>query len=334
MKLWITCWAVALAGGTIAAADTVAEFTAECGRQAAAAVTAGQTVVRGRDGWLFLPAELRHVAAGRFWGADAKFQPDPLAAIVDYNTKLKQAGIELIFVPVPPKAAIYPDGLVSNPPPAAARVDFHAREFFDALTSNGVSVLDLTPLFLAARQNPAAPALYCHTDTHWSPYACQLVASNLAAMIRGKTLAADLRRQEFALANQEITIQGDLLKMLGQANLPGETLPLRAVTGATDDKASPVLLLGDSHCLVYHIGGDMHATGAGLADQLAAELGIGVDCLGERGSGATPSRVTLYRRAKAEPGYLQNKKVMIWCLSAREFTETPRWSLVPVTPAP
>ena len=35
------------------------------------------------------------------------------------------------------------------------------------------------------------------------------------------------------------------------------------------DRTSPVLVLGDSHVLVFHDGGDMHAAGAGLPDQLA-----------------------------------------------------------------
>ena len=87
--------------------------------------------------------------------------------------------------------------------------------------------------------------------------------------------------------------------------------------------------MGDSHCLVFHAGGDLHGTGAGLADQLAAELGRAVDVIGVRGSGATPARVNLLRRAKADPSYLANKKWIIWCFAAREFTESAGWSAVP-----
>ena len=98
---------------------------------------------------------------------------------------------------------------------------------------------------------------------------------------------------------------------------------------ALEDKTSPVILLGDSHTLVFHSGQELHGTGAGLADQLAAELGIAVDVIGVRGSGATPARVNLLRRAKAEPAYLAGKKAVIWCFAAREFTESTGWSLVP-----
>ncbi len=96
-----------------------------------------------------------------------------------------------------------------------------------------------------------------------------------------------------------------------------------------EDKASPVVVMGDSHCLVFHAGGDLHGTGAGLADQLAAELGRAVDVIGVRGSGATPARVNLLRRAKADPAYLANKKWMVWCFAALEFTESAGWSPVP-----
>ena len=88
--------------------------------------------------------------------------------------------------------------------------------------------------------------------------------------------------------------------------------------------------MGDSHTLVFHAGGDMLAAGAGLADQLAHDLGIAIDVIGVRGSGATPARVNLMRRAKSDPSYLAGKKALIWCFTVREFTESTGWSKVPV----
>jgi alginate O-acetyltransferase complex protein AlgJ len=90
------------------------------------------------------------------------------------------------------------------------------------------------------------------------------------------------------------------------------------------------LLLGDSHCLVFHAGGDMLATGAGLADQLAFELGMPVDLIGVRGSGATPARMNLMRKIKSDEKYLAGKKLIVWCFAAREFTESQGWRKVPV----
>jgi alginate O-acetyltransferase complex protein AlgJ len=74
----------------------------------------------------------------------------------------------------------------------------------------------------------------------------------------------------------------------------------------------------------------MHAAGAGLPDQLAFELGTPVDVLGVRGSGATPARVSLARRARANQEYLANKKVIVWCFGARELTQADDWKTVPL----
>jgi alginate O-acetyltransferase complex protein AlgJ len=34
--------------------------------------------------------------------------------------------------------------------------------------------------------------------------------------------------------------------------------------------------------------------------------------------------------ARADAGYLDKKKLVIWCFSVREFTESTGWSKVPV----
>ena len=52
-----------------------------------------------------------------------------------------------------------------------------------------------------------------------------------------------------------------------------------------------------------------------------------IDVLGVRGSGATPSRVSL----KRSKGRLEGKRFVIWCLTVREFTEsTTGWAKVPL----
>jgi hypothetical protein len=322
-----------------AVADDSAGFRAVCAEQAAAAEQAGTPAVEGRDGWLYLPAELRHIGVGRFWGADAAkvsratnpTKADPLPAILDFHQQLAKAGIELIFVPVPPKAIVHPEGLGGGVP---ARADeFHA-EFYGQLRQAGVNVLDLTDDFRTLGAAGSQP--YCRQDTHWSGQACVAAAQKIAAEIAARPWRQDLPKKAFTSETAELQITGDLWLLLNKPELPKETLPLRFVrdeNGAppADDRSSPIVLLGDSHNLVFHAGGDMQATGAGLADQLALELGTTIDVLGVRGSGATPSRINFYRRIQADPGYLAGKKLVIWCLSAREFTEASGWSLVPLT---
>ena len=64
--------------------------------------------------------EFRLLSLGRFWGDEApkvsrSRKPelaDPIPAIVDFQKQLKARGIDLLVVPVPPKAAIYPEKIL------------------------------------------------------------------------------------------------------------------------------------------------------------------------------------------------------------------------------
>lgn len=316
---------ITIASSLTAFADPPADFRDLCAKQAA---EGDAMTIAGSNGWLFLRNELRHIGVGPFWGeAAAKVSraskpelADPLPAIVDFNEQLQKRGIELLVVPVPCKALIYPEQLGGS---AGGRLDTVHQEFFKMLTEKGVKVLDLAEPFLKAKAQPGTANLYCQTDTHWSPYACELTAG----LIRER-LGLPGKPGAFKVRAEQRTITGDLAGGTGT-----EELPARVVESADgspmEDKVGTIVLLGDSHTLVFHAGGELHGTGAGLADQLAAELGEAVDVVGVRGSGATPARVNLLRRAKADPAYLAGKKTIIWCFAAREFTESQGWSKVP-----
>ena len=325
-----------------AASDLAEDFRMDCAAKAETAEKSGLMTVLGKNGWMFFAPELRHVGAGPFWGeAAAKVskatkpeQADPLPAILDFKAQLDKAGIELLFVPVPPKAVIYPEAVcdkvgAASPPP---RLDAQHQAFYDVLRSNGVKVVDWVPEFLAARGDTQ---LYCKQDTHWSGQACVLAAKLLAKELQSRSWSGGVAK--FIDETKTVELAGDLWRELGAKAPAKESLPLRFVgtrNGATlkpvePDRASPVILLGDSHSLIFHAGDDMQARGAGLPDQLAFELGFAVDVIAVRGSGATPARVNLLRRAR-EPGYLDKKKVIIWCFGAREFTESAGWQKVPV----
>jgi alginate O-acetyltransferase complex protein AlgJ len=333
-------------------ADAAQAFAAECAAKAAAADKAGQTAVAGRDGWLFLAAELRHIGAGRFWGEDAAKvsraakpeDADPLPAILDFQRQLADAGIELIVVPVPPKAFVYPEMLSDRvtadknaPPP---RLDAGLREFLQVLRSAGVKVIDLVPEFLANRFHKDG-ALYCRTDSHLSGNGCVLAARRIGEEVRDRPWLASAPAAEAAYDWRTIEISGDLRQALPDPNAAKEKVPLRFVgkrvegtlAPLQDDRAGPIVVLGDSSDLIYHAGDDMFATGAGLPDQLALQLGVTVDVVAVRGSGATAARVNLMRRAAADPNYLKGKRLVIWCFAAREFTEGDGWKKVPLTPA-
>ena len=304
-------------------------------------------MVSGSDGWLFFVKELRSLSVGPFWSEHAAKTSiasnpeyaDPLAAILDFNDQLKKADIELLLVPVPAKAAVYPRKISNTPITREAktdrliRFDLHHQRFYEVLRKHGVDVLDLLPL-LAKHRNDKSGHTYCRTDTHWSGRGVVLSARRIHEHVRRRKWLQDYPRQSYARETRDVTITGDLARMADEVSPRTETLPLVFVGRMTKsgpapletDRESPVLVMGDSHTLVFH-DPTLHAKGAGLADHLAFHFGFQVDLVGIRGSGATAARIALLRRGDN----LKGKKLVIWCLSAREFTESVTgWRKVPV----
>ena len=319
--------------------DLFIQSLAEKVRQAETQKT---SVVSGKDGWLFFVPELRSISVGDFWGDMAKkvsrasdpAYADPLPAILDFKKQLDTVGIELIFVPIPAKATIYPEMISEYT--TTKRTDKQHQKFYDILRKQGVNVLDLTDLFIENRNTNSNP-LYCKQDTHWSGQACVLAAKAIATHIGTPSWLDEIPKRKASLEPRNVEITGDLWRELGKTDLPKEQLQLTFVK--TNGEAvsstqlfgkswweSPVVLLGDSHNLVFHAGSGMHAQGAGLPDHLAYQFGFSVDVIAVRGSGATPSRLNLFRRQ----GNMKGKRVVVWCLSVREFTEGQGWRKVPV----
>lgn len=307
-----------------------------------AAETTDSQVVTGVDGWLFLREELAHIGAGQFWGDAAsratrsakKEYGDPLPAIVDFNHALAGKGITLYLMVVPPKALVYADRL--NPAIAdVSRESLVYEQFYRELEQAGVKVLDLLPQL--QKQAKESPTLYCKTDTHFSGDGLLLFAKRAAQAVKKEGWYRDFAGKELSRSKQKISIVGDLSQMKGDNDLR-EEIEINVVvdkkTGnpIESDPESPVILLGDSHTLVFSAGGDLHATGAGLFDNLSEELGFAVDLLGVRGSAATPARVKFYQRSKKEGDYLEGKKVVIYCFTARELTGAGGWRTIPVSP--
>ena len=298
-------------------------------------------MISGADGWFFLSSDIRFLSVGQFWGADAakvsrSHKPeaaDPIPAIVDFHDQLKKRGIDLLLLPVPPKAAIYPEKILPD-------VDLHGQSaapvlarFYQELRERGIDVVDVAPVFLQNRASEHSP-VFCKTDSHWSGFGCVLAAQMIKEKVREKFVGQP--RKDYAAEWKETTIKGDLVDLGGSKtkNVEPEKIAVRTIsdkeTGAATipDPNSPLLIIGDSHTLVFH---DFLAEKSGLLDQVAYEIGFAPDLIGTRGSGATAVRITLYRRARKEPDYLAKKKVIVWCFAAREFAESDQgWDKVPV----
>ena len=336
--------ALALAGFLLATAcgprvpDNLADdLGAAYAALAAEAEARTSVTVTGREGWLFFAPELRHLAGGAFpsAGARAAEEPagfDPFAAIVAFHRELASRGVELLLVPVPPKAIIYADKVgVDDPlvPVPVPRLDPHHQTFYARLRSEGVDILDLTDRFLDDRFHGEGP-LYCRQDSHWSGVGCVVAAQEIAAALRMRPWFAAMETRAYRFGWQSTTIEGDLGGEQGAAP-PREELRLRAIAAGDGGRPSPVpaapdspiTLLGDTHALVFHAGQEMHAVGAGLADQLAFELGMPLDVVAFGSPGA--ALADLRRRAQADPEYWDGKRLVLWCFAARAFTADAAW---------
>jgi SGNH hydrolase-like domain, acetyltransferase AlgX len=336
---WVLLLSIASAG-VVAAQD----FPGELGKIVQNLEKTKVAAVAGNDGWLFFGGELRLLSVGRFWGDDARkvsraHKPelaDPVPAILDFQQQLKARGIELLVVPVPPKAAIYPEKIVAGSDARANDPAPALHRFYEELRAAGVDVLDLSALFVQNRDHQRGP-VFCKTDSHWSGIGCVLAAQAIAEKVRGKFGKTETTKQ-YTAEWKDADREGDLASLVGRdgRKWPPEKIAVQSVsekgTGAAvqDDPTSPLLLLGDSHTLVYH-DREFLPVRAGLVDQLALQLGFAPDLIGTSGSGATPVRINLYRRSVKDAGYLSKKKVVVWCFAAREFTEaTEGWAKVPV----
>ena len=355
--LFVAFFAALLAAPSVAplAAGPAAAPLAPAFRRDLAALMgrAKNGVVRGRGGWLFYAPELHSQSVGRFWGPGAarvnrQMDPhyaDPLPVLVDLHRQLAAHGIELLYLPLPAKAAVYPDMIsrsVSVPPgKTPPRLDAADQGFFAALRSQGVPVLDPLPLFLAHRYDGGLPVFY-RQETHCSSRGYALAAQAVAARLKGRAWLAAVPKRSYAAQAGAEASTGDLGGMLYGPASPKEPQPMtyvqeRTVTGfwpfrrqalvpVPEDDASPIVLVGDSNCVAFSRLGE--GRGAGLADHLALQLGFPVETVSVAGSGGQGSLKALRRRSPR----LAGKKLVILCFSVRELTEGAGWKKIPMFP--
>src|SRR5947207_5832166 len=147
-----------LAADSIPLSNSQQKFVDELAAKLRSAESNGAAVIPGADGWFFLSSDIRFLSVGQFWGADAakvsrahkSESADPIPAIVDFHDQLKRRGIDLLLMPVPPKAAIYPEKILPD-------VDLHREtgapflaRFYKELRKREIDV-DLPPVFLQNR---------------------------------------------------------------------------------------------------------------------------------------------------------------------------------------
>ncbi|WP_050030909.1 hypothetical protein [Verrucomicrobium sp. BvORR034] len=341
MKLRLTSSTLALlCAALLAPTGTQAEdfTTVVKGALAASAPTDLSVPGKGDSNWFFLRRELEHLQHGDLAAADLakanKEGTDPVPVIAKYAKELKALGVELLVVPVPAKASIYPEKLDAKVDAASVPA---LAPFLAKLKAEGVEALDLEAEFKKVRTAEPANQLYCATDSHWSPAACQLVANLVAAKYKAlpEVTAAKVAGLT-TLPAETREYHGDLLTDAQKGSVAKEKLPISraglgagsSVTTVESSPASPIVVLGDSHLQVFRKGGNMLDTQGGFVDHLQVALGTPVQEFTMQAGGADGPRVEIARTTAKNPDFWSKKKVAIWVFTAREFTQG-KWREIP-----
>ena len=333
MKTIITAATVlAIASSQAQESASRTKFVEACAKAAKQELPDGFTGVKGHDPeWYFFYKELAHLGTGAYWAngfKDSVTKTDPGGPILEYSAELQKLGVQLLLVPVPSKANIYADKFAAEGEP------FPMTAYLDQLSKGGANTLDLERIFKAERKKNPDKLLYCKTDSHFSPYATQLIADAIYQRYKDTDWAKSIKSDiKFVTGEEkEITIKGDLTPNAS------EKLPAVEVTDSEgnqvepDNADSPIVLLGDSHTAVFSSGGELHTTSSGVADHLQAKFGAKIDRVSNNGSGTHQARVQLLRKAHGTPGYWDKKKLVIWLFTERELTQAPKWIKIPPKP--
>jgi len=323
---------------------------------AAAGVGNDRTVV-GRDGWLFYQPGLDYVAGPGFLDAGllrvratrmldrdriADPRPDPRPALRALHEDLARAGIRLLLVPVPDKAAVEGQRLGRGAGGAGAgsgNPDW--PRFASEMRAAGLDLFDVPP------PAGAAPA-YLEQDTHWTPQYMQQVARTLAGAIdvrsRGSLDPPGGASFDPPLRTETATVSrvGDLVDMLrlppGQRLFPTQSVEITRVVSAAGARWTPrtdadVFLVGDSFTNIYSDPAMGWGESAGFAEHLSLALGRPLDVLAENGGAAAAVRLTLARANTRVR--LAGKRLVIYQFAMRDLMGQ-HWPVVrvPLTAAP
>ena len=271
----------------------------------------------GKDRWLFYGVELR---------LNARTTEDYLKAVpavVGLNEQLKSAGVELVYMPIVPKWAIYPDAISDAVKPDTQgripRVIPESAALFEALRAKGVTVVDLTAPFVKERYGEHGP-VHLHYDTHWAPAGMAVAGQAIAEIIRSRPWYQGLPKlsgvrsewRAVELPNADIR---QMLAALGD-NDPVKAWPktegpvnARFVSGCPKRADSPVVLVGDSNLAAFPYDYN-------VAAQVAFELKLPVDEIGIPVDGCVRE---LARKSYKDPTYLLSKKVVVWLHTGRDM---------------
>ena len=298
----------------------------------------------GHDGWLFYRPDVDALVFGRTGENPA------VEGVADFAAQLAARGIRLVVVPVPGKATIQPEQLAwpttfFERPPASPAVSGLAAGLSTTVVEDHESGSALTPIIvdttthLWSRRNETGEDQFLQTDSHWTPAAMRAVAGLAADAVENAGVAGV--PEQFSTEGNTVAAVGDtaLMHDLPRASplLRPQSVEIATVLGADGkewraDRASPVLVLGDSYTNIYSSEDLGWGKSSGFAEHLSLSLGYRVDKLARNDSGARSAREMLAVEDARHPGWLDGKKFVVWVMAAREFARGD-WSHVALAPA-
>jgi len=292
---------------------------------------AGEGVVSGRNGWLFLRDDMDYLLAP----ADAVGFEEAEKSILHFARWLRSEGIELVLVPVPVKPSLEGRHLRGGEKFPTQGL-FHPRynDWAAALVAEGVHVFDTVPSLQSVSGDP-----YLKTDSHWTPTSMQRVAADLAVYIsdnfsfRGDSVSLQTRFQN-------VSHLGDLVDMIRPDQpiraLAPERVTVRGIEGASRRVEQPeIVVIGDSFTNIFELSAMGWGERGGFGSQILYELsrmgfrreaisddaGIGVQVFAQNGDGAYASRLRFLSAWQRNSDRFANTKVLVWQFSRRELTQ-------------
>ena len=290
--------------------------------------------ITGKDGWLFSASELLQV--GRISSTASA-----TGSIADYAQQLRGHGIDLIVVPVPPKALVYPDKLVRKVPMKSrrpARLDSVLKAAMNDLEARKIKVVDLLPALIAHRDDKDGPA-FPRTSNSWSPYGVQIAVKEIAAAVKGSK-AGSGSVTGISADPVTITFAGGLLTG-GESKGKPESFNTVKVGRISGDKVrslsfntsgSSLLLMGGNDILAWREANNPAGSNGAfcsVADQLAAELQIIPDVLANSGDGRNSPRLRILRERTGGRAMLSSTRTVVWIVPALDLVSS-NWQRVPL----
>ncbi len=292
----------------------------------------GDKALMGRDGWFFYRPGAQYLIEpwpSRTGTVDENLEI--VTAVVDFRDQLKARGIELLVVPAPGKASVYPEMLAARASTSVEPVYAHTIKVLEELKKAGIEFVDLFEAFTQSKTESSE--YYLAQDTHWSTEGMRL-AAKLTAQRLIELGWIERGNSQYELKPVTFSRYGDVLRMMDiprieQFYSPEELQCMQVVNGGNgelrkDDPESDILVLGDSFLRIYERD---EPKVAGFVSHLAYELQTPIASIISDGGASTLVRQELKRKSEL----LAGKKVVVWEFVERDIRfGLEGWKKVPL----